>query len=76
MINALFGGELTDYLIHFTNHLNPNGPGLHPWPQFDNVTRSLLTFWDGLVPVTVTNDTFRRDAMNVLIDLSLAHPFL
>jgi acetylcholinesterase len=34
----------------------------------------LLTFWDGLIPITITNDTYRQDAMNVLTKLSLAHP--
>ena len=74
LLNIFFDGELMDYLIRFTNHLDPNGVGLHYWPQYDTKTRSVLTFWDGLIPITITEDTYRQDAMNVLTNLSLAHP--
>ena len=73
LLNIFFDGELTDYLIRFTNHLDPNGGGLHPWPQYDTKNRSVLTFWDGLIPITITEDTYRQDAMNVLTNLSLAY---
>ena len=74
LLNVFFNGELTDYLIRFTNHLDPNGGGLHHWPQYDTKTRSVLTFWDGLIPITITEDTYRQDAINVLTNLSLAYP--
>jgi acetylcholinesterase len=74
ILNIYFNGELTDYLVHFTNHLDPNGRGLHHWPQYNTSTRSVLTLWDGFVPITITDDTYRQDAMNVLTNLSLAHP--
>jgi len=75
LLNVYFGGELADYLIHFTNYQNPNGCGDQSWPQYDTSSRSLLTFWDGLIPITITSDTFRQDAMNVLVNVSLTHPF-
>ena len=76
LLNIYFGGDLTDYLIYFINHLDPNGPTVHSWPQYYTSTRSLLTLWDGFVPVTITEDTFRQDAINVLINISLTNPLV
>ena len=75
-MNVYFGGELADYLIHFTNNLNPNGQGSYNWPQYETSSRSLLTFWDGFVPITITGDTFRANEMNLLNNLTLMYPVL
>ncbi len=70
------GGELTDYLINFVNHLDPNGDtGIH-WPQYTPSAPKLLTLHDGLfsASLTITNDDYRVDAMRLLSDLSLEFP--
>jgi acetylcholinesterase len=74
MLNIYFGGELTNYLIHFANHLNPNSHEMFSWGKYHTSTRSLLTLWDGLIPITTTRDTYRQHAMNVLTKVSLANP--
>ncbi|KAJ8519353.1 hypothetical protein ONZ45_g3707 [Pleurotus djamor] len=76
ILNVYFGGELGDYLINFTNKLDPNGPGRGiNWPKYTTSSRNLVTFNDNLLfPITITQDTFRRDAMNYLTSLTLANP--
>ncbi|KAJ8081169.1 hypothetical protein PM082_018012 [Marasmius tenuissimus] len=68
-------GELTDYLIHFATTLDPNGDGTPNWPKYTKESPELLTFVDDfLAPTLITQDTYRREAMNALIDVVLAHP--
>ncbi|KAK2464104.1 hypothetical protein APHAL10511_003852 [Amanita phalloides] len=74
LLNIYFGGELADYLIRFANNLNPNGPNTFFWPQYNTSTRSLLTFFDGLIPIALTQDTYRQEAMNVALNVTLANP--
>jgi acetylcholinesterase len=69
-------GEMTDYLIYFTNNLNPNGGSLLNWPKYTTTVPNLMTFQDGLfeAPLTISQDTFRATGFNVLTNLSLAFP--
>ncbi|KAJ8455896.1 hypothetical protein ONZ45_g18848 [Pleurotus djamor] len=74
--NVYLGGELGDYLINFVNNLDPNGEGkgIH-WPKYTTQSRNLVTFNDDIFfPVTLTQDTFRWDAINYLTWLTLANP--
>jgi len=75
--------ELQDYLINFINNLDPNvdtekgaerTENLVHWPQFDTESKQLLQILDGPVPLNLTVDDFREDAIQFLIDFSLAHP--
>ncbi|KAI0354803.1 carotenoid ester lipase precursor [Trametes cingulata] len=74
ILNVYGGGELADYLINFANNLDPNGKTVPSWPQYSTSSPSLLTFLDGVDPVTITQDDFRVDAMNVITQLALNHP--
>ncbi|EKM49797.1 uncharacterized protein PHACADRAFT_131622 [Phanerochaete carnosa HHB-10118-sp] len=74
LLNVYGGGDMTDYLVNFINDLNPNGPGLLSWPTYSTSSPQLLTFLDGLVPLAITEDTYRADGMNFLTQLSLADP--
>lgn len=65
---------MTEYLIRFAAKLDPNGGILLNWPKYTTDSPKLLTFLDGLVPETLTDDTFRVDGFNVLTELSLEHP--
>ncbi|OBZ75691.1 Lipase 1 [Grifola frondosa] len=63
--------DLADYLINFVNNLDPNGEttGI-AWPQYDLASRKLLTLSDG-GQLSITEDTFRADGINLLAKLTL-----
>lgn len=73
--NIYSGGELTDFLVHFVNHLDPNGPLISGevvnWPRYTLEDRQLLTLNDDVAaPLTITTDDFRTDAINFVIQLT------
>ncbi|KIP02703.1 hypothetical protein PHLGIDRAFT_78736 [Phlebiopsis gigantea 11061_1 CR5-6] len=68
------GGQMIDYLVNFVNHFDPNGQNLTAWPKYTTATPTLLTLDDGPIPLTLTNDTFRQEAMAYLVELGLQHP--
>lgn len=65
------------------NHFDPNvgakSPGdsasdkLISWPRFNTQTKQMLELLDGDVPLDITKDDFREDAINYLIAFSLAN---
>ncbi len=70
-------GDMTDYLVHFVNHGDPNGAGDHliDWPRYDTETRQQMTFVDDAdAPLVIQNDTYRVDGFNKLTELSLQFP--
>jgi acetylcholinesterase len=78
MLNLFGGGELADYLIHFVNHLDPNGPSGSspiPWPKYSPESPQMLTFWDGDEPMNITQDDFRLEAMSHLQEIISKHRF-
>ncbi|KAF9057265.1 carotenoid ester lipase precursor [Panaeolus papilionaceus] len=74
LLNIYGGQELTNYLVRFVNTLNPNGFGNFVWPQYTPKNPQLLTFLDGFIPTTITTDDFRSDGINLINNLTLAHP--
>ncbi|KAK0460004.1 carotenoid ester lipase precursor [Desarmillaria tabescens] len=74
ILNVYFGGDMADYLIRFAATLNPSGSTGIQWPQWTTNSPNLLTFNDGLLPLTITQDTYRGDAMNGLSKILLANP--
>ncbi|KAJ8691273.1 hypothetical protein PTI98_010862 [Pleurotus ostreatus] len=67
-------GELQDYLIHFVNSLDPNGD-VAQWPEYTPSSPNLLTFEDDLAGrPTLTKDTFRGKAIELLTQLLLENP--
>jgi len=74
LLNTYGGGELTSYLVNFANHLDPNSADVFNWPKWDPSLRRLLTFQDGLFPLSVGDDTYRDNSMNFVINLTLQHP--
>ncbi|KAI0084373.1 carotenoid ester lipase precursor [Irpex rosettiformis] len=66
--------DLTDYLVNFVNHLDPNGNGSMEWPRYTPSSPALMTFLDGDTPQTITQDTFREDAIGNLTELFLKYP--
>lgn len=71
-----YNGDMVDYLIRFVTTLNPNGNPLltFQWPKYTTQSPWMLTFWDGVIPLSLTEDNYRAEAMNALINISLAHP--
>lgn len=74
LFNIYGGEELTNYLINFVVKLDPNGLGLFPWPKYTTSNPQMLTFWDGLIPATITQDTFRQEGIDFITQIGLAHP--
>ncbi|EIN04660.1 alpha/beta-hydrolase [Punctularia strigosozonata HHB-11173 SS5] len=73
--NIYGGGELTDYLVHFVNHLDPNGPLVtgetFAWPRYEPSHPQMLTLLDAPLPaLELTTDTFRLDAISFVRNLT------
>jgi acetylcholinesterase len=67
---------MTDYLVRFAANLDPNGNTGIEWPRYDaEKAPVLMTFLDGPVPLELTNDTYREEAMNAVMALTLTNPF-
>ena len=73
-MNIYGGGDLSDYLINFVNNLDPNGKTVTSWPKYTTANPQMLTLLDGLIPRTLSQDTFRKDGIALLTQLSLTHP--
>ena len=68
------GGDMTDFLVRFVNTLDPNGgPEIH-WPEYSPEAPQLLGFVEGTPNLTIIADTFRKEAMDFVTQLSLAEP--
>ncbi|GLB38555.1 putative type-B carboxylesterase lipase family protein [Lyophyllum shimeji] len=74
ILNVYGGGGMADYLIRFATNLDPNDNTGLQWPKYTVSNPKLLTFLDGLIPVTITDDTYRAEAMAYLTNVTLAHP--
>ncbi|KAG6910657.1 hypothetical protein DXG01_008701 [Tephrocybe rancida] len=74
ILNVYGGGGMADYLIRFATTLDPNAKTGLQWPKYTQASPKLLTFLDGLIPVILTDDTYRKAAMNGLTNLTLANP--
>ncbi|KAL8287266.1 hypothetical protein RQP46_003718 [Phenoliferia psychrophenolica] len=80
---AQIGGidnEALDYLISFTNTLDPNSPnnsGIF-WPEWSPKVPNLLTFLDrplgGVLGLAITLDTYRLAAMEYITELGMKYP--
>ncbi|EMD33580.1 hypothetical protein CERSUDRAFT_98146 [Gelatoporia subvermispora B] len=74
LVNLFGPGELTDYLINFVAHGDPNnGTGLF-WPRWTATSPQVLVIANGSTPLTIANDTFREEGTNLLISLLLENP--
>ncbi|OCH92486.1 alpha/beta-hydrolase [Obba rivulosa] len=74
LLNLYGPGVLTDYLINFVARGDPNnGTGLF-WPQWKTTAPNILTIANESVPLSIMDDTFREEGMNLLISLLLQNP--
>ena len=71
------GGELKDYIIRFTNNLNPNGReglGIN-WPQWNPANPKALVFTDQMLsPLIIDDDNYRTRALDYVGNLSIRYP--
>ena len=77
LVNSFGIGELRDYVIRFTNNLDPNGKtGLGiPWPQWNAEKPQAVIFQDStLFPVIIGDDNYRTDPLNYVTNMSLLYP--
>lgn len=74
LLSAYGQVDLTDYIIHFVNNLDPNGASVPEWPQYTTSSPQLLTLLDGLIPSIITQDTYRAEPIAFLQQLALVNP--
>ena len=71
------GGDVMDFVIRFTNNLDPNGKkGLGvPWPQWDpRKPKALILQDDIFFPQVLGDDNYRTDPLNFVVNMSLLYP--
>ncbi|ETW82193.1 Esterase/lipase/thioesterase [Heterobasidion irregulare TC 32-1] len=72
--DSVDGNELKEYIIRFAVNFDPNGGKNLKWPKYTPDSPQLMTLLDGLIPLTLTNDTFRKEPMDFVTQLSLEFP--
>ena len=66
---------MTSYLVNFVNNLDPNGKNATNWPKYTSSSPQMLSFNDGLIkPLSLTQDTYRAEAMDKLIEVMQTNP--
>ncbi|KAJ6482757.1 carotenoid ester lipase precursor [Mycena sanguinolenta] len=77
--NAYGGGDLGEYFIRFVATLNPspasNSSTQITWPRYTTKSPDMLTFLDGDVPLTITQDDYRVEAIQAGTELLLKYPY-
>ncbi|KAF9041954.1 carotenoid ester lipase precursor [Hymenopellis radicata] len=68
------GGDLQDYLIRFVANLDPNGDTGITWPKWTTDSPQLLSFNDGPVSQNITDDTYRKEAIETLNAILFENP--
>ncbi|KAF6755849.1 carotenoid ester lipase [Ephemerocybe angulata] len=75
LLNSFFlGQEMQEYLIRFTNNLDPNSLLSFTWPEYNLDTKRLLVFKDGILPLETDKDDHREAAMDALNQITLVNP--
>ncbi|EGN93858.1 hypothetical protein SERLA73DRAFT_126278 [Serpula lacrymans var. lacrymans S7.3] len=75
-IDIIYGSaDMTDYLIRFVANLDPSGNTGINWPQYKNETPNLLTFLDGSIPANITQDTYRKEGIELVTRMMLDDPW-
>lgn len=76
MVNVDIGLDVDSYLVRFVTNLDPNvgqSTDLY-WPQYDATNQTMLEFSTGLVPQTLTTDTYRAEPIAYVTKVMLAYP--
>jgi len=76
LANAYGGGDLGAFFIRFAATLNPcAADATIKWPKYTLKSPDSLTFLDGDVPLTITQDDYRVEAIRAMNDMMLLHPY-
>ncbi|KAF9234880.1 Alpha/Beta hydrolase protein [Melanogaster broomeanus] len=68
------GEDLAAYLVRFVANLDPNGDSDLYWPQYTTAEPNMLELLDGVIPQALTQDTYRAEAIEYLINVTLEYP--
>ncbi|KAH7906741.1 Alpha/Beta hydrolase protein [Hygrophoropsis aurantiaca] len=74
LLNVYGPGDMTDYLVRFVTNLQPDGSTGISWPQYTTEAPNMLTFLDGLIPLEITQDTYRMEAIAYITNVTLTYP--
>ncbi|KAF7366927.1 Carboxylic ester hydrolase [Mycena sanguinolenta] len=78
-VPTAYGGDLSEYFIRFVATLNPspasNTSTQIAWPRYTAKSPNMLTFLDGDVPLTITQDDYREEAIQAGTELFLKYPY-
>ncbi|THH21401.1 hypothetical protein EW146_g162 [Bondarzewia mesenterica] len=72
--DSVVGSELKDFIIRFAVNLDPNSGSTVHWPKYTPESPKLMTLLDGPVPLNITDDDYRKEAMEYGINLMLEFP--
>ncbi|KAJ7858753.1 carotenoid ester lipase precursor [Mycena leptocephala] len=76
LANAYGGGDLGAFFIRFAATLNPSAADATiKWPKYTLKSPDFLTFLDGDVPLTITQDDYRVEAIRAMTEMMLLHPY-
>ncbi|KAI0265668.1 carotenoid ester lipase precursor [Gloeopeniophorella convolvens] len=76
LLNSFGVGELRDYVIRFTNNLDPNGDvGLGiKWPKWNPKKPQAIVFQESSIfPIVLVDDNYRTDPISLVVNMSLTH---
>ncbi|KAJ7906334.1 carotenoid ester lipase precursor [Mycena leptocephala] len=69
LANAYGGGDLGAFFIRFAATLNPSAADATiKWPKYTLKSPDFLTFLDGDVPLTITQDDYRVEAIRAMTE--------
>ena len=75
LVNVYGGGDMADYLIRFVATLDPNGNTGISWPKWTSEAPNMLAFSDDeAVPLSLMEDTYRKEAMAASGEVLFANP--
>ncbi|EIW81539.1 alpha beta-hydrolase [Coniophora puteana RWD-64-598 SS2] len=67
-------GAMSDYFLRFVTNLDPNGNTSINWPRYTLDSPNMLTLLDGSIPLQITQDDYRVEAMRGVSGLMLKYP--
>ncbi|KIK61899.1 hypothetical protein GYMLUDRAFT_243065 [Collybiopsis luxurians FD-317 M1] len=81
LLNVYGSSDMTDFLIHFSTTLDPNGhadtlfPRAFFWPEYSDPDFKMVQFNDNpFERLSISQDDYRRDGIEYLIELFQDHP--
>ena len=68
-------GDFQDALIHFVTALDPNGvDAKFTWPKWTVESPQMVSFNDGEMPLSIIEDTYRKEEMETISKVCSRNP--